>query len=195
MPEESAAFLRRELAEYCGDALPELRDGPLGGFAQKGLELRERQLDGIEIGRVRRQIDQVGASALDEFAHARDLVSRQVVHDDGVAVGQGGKQHLLDVDKEGLTVHRPVEQEGGDQSAAAKPGGKGRGLPVSPGDGRDQALAAQASTALAHHLGIGAGFVDEDQPVDVEMGLPGPPLVAGLSDVGPGLFAGVQTFF
>jgi hypothetical protein len=66
---------------------------------------------------------------------------------------------------------------------------------MAPRDRRNQAPAPGASAAPAHHLGVGAGLVDEDQLVGIETGLVGLPAFSPLSDIGPVLFAGVQAFF
>jgi hypothetical protein len=47
----------------------------------------------------------------------------------------------------------------------------------------------------AQHSGIGAGLVDEDQLVGIEVGLVGLPACPLLSDIGPVLFARAQAFF
>ena len=191
MSEECSAFLRGEVFEQQPDALPKVWDGSLGSFPQMRLELSEGQFDGIEIGRVGRQVEQLCAGRLDEFTHAVDLVSRQVVHDDRVAFAQERDQHLLDVDTKGFTVHRPIENERGDQTGAAKARGEGGCLPVPPRNLSNQASAPWASAAQAHHLGVGAGFVDEDQFVGIETRLVGLPVFPTLSHVGSVLFARV----
>lgn len=195
MSEECGAFLWGELGEQQADAMPKFRNGSLGRLAQMRLELGECQLDRIEIGRVGRQIEQLRASRLDEVTYPHDLVSRQVVHDDGIAFAQGGDQHLRDVNKKGLAVHRPIEDERGDQAGTAQTGGEGGRLPVPPRSLRNQASAPGASAAQARHLGVGAGLVDEDQLVGIETGLVGFPVFPALSDVGPVLFARAQAFF
>ena len=195
MTEECGAFVCCELGEERCDALPKVGHGSLCGFAQKGFELGEGKFDGVEIGRVGRQIDQRGPGRFNEVAHARDLVSREVVDDDDIALAEDGNQHLGEVDKKGLTVHRPIEKEGSDQAGTAQARGKSGCLPMAPGDRRNQALAPGASATQAHHLGVGAGLVDEDQFVGIESGLVGLPASSLLSDIGPVLFARVQAFF
>ncbi len=61
-----------------------------------GLELREGLLDGIEIGRVGRQVAQLGSRRFDELANLVILVGRQIVHDDDVAGLQGWNEALLE---------------------------------------------------------------------------------------------------
>ena len=48
------------------------------GLAQQGLELGEDLLDRIEIGRVARQEEQLGAGAADQAAHRLALVTAEI---------------------------------------------------------------------------------------------------------------------
>ena len=59
----------------------------------------------------------------------------------------------------------------------------------------DQALAFLAAPAQPRHLGVGAGFVDEDQLGGVKPRLGLLPFGARLRDVRAKLLAGVQSFF
>lgn len=195
MPEECCAFLWGELFEGSCDAVPELGDASRGGFSEEGLELGEGQFDRIEVGRIRRQVEEGRAGRFDEFADPRHLVSREVVHDDDITRGQDGDEHLVDVDEERITIHRSIEEERGGQPGAAETRCESGRLPMPPGNGSNQALSPRASAALAHHLGVGAGFVDEYQFVGIETGLIGLPVFPSLSDVGSVLFARVQAFF
>ena len=50
------------------------------GPPQERLELGKRFFYGVEIGRVGRQVEKRAASLLDELAHPRTFVRREVVH-------------------------------------------------------------------------------------------------------------------
>jgi hypothetical protein len=56
MPEIVGSFAGREGRCESADAAAQARNGPLGSLAQAGLELAERHLDRIEVGRVFGQI-------------------------------------------------------------------------------------------------------------------------------------------
>ncbi len=60
---------------------------------------------------------------------------------------------------------------------------------------RAQPLAASASAVLARHVGRRPGFVDEDEPVGVEIESPLEPVPATAQDVGPVLLGGVRGLF
>jgi len=62
-------------------------------------------------------------------------------------------------------------------------------------DFADQPLAAWRSTAQPRHLGAGAGFVNEDQAVGIELGLILRPGGARRGDVRPILLGRANAFF
>jgi hypothetical protein len=84
-------------------------NGSLGRLAQVVLEFAARQLDGIEVGRVLRQIVQCRPRFLDRILDAGDLVGCEVVHHDNVAALERGNQALLDVSAKQLSAHGPLE--------------------------------------------------------------------------------------
>jgi len=63
--------------------------------AEALLDLAPHRFDGIEIGRIGRQIEQPRAPGLEGFADSPDFVRRQIVQDHQVAGSQGGRQSLL----------------------------------------------------------------------------------------------------
>ncbi len=85
MGEEVCAFIRLELVEgvRCGGF--EGVEGSGGGVAHMRFELSEGVFDGVEVGTVGRQVEELGALGLDRLPEAGDFVGRQIVHDDDVA--------------------------------------------------------------------------------------------------------------
>ena len=120
---------------------------------------------------------------------------RQVVHDDDVARIERRRQHLLDIGAERDGVHRSIERHWRGQGGAAQGGGEGCGQPMAMGDWGAAAATALRTTVTASHLGRGAGLVDEDELVGVEMRRKLAPGLAGCRDVGPILLGGVHGFF
>src|SRR4030095_10288158 len=70
-----------EAAEEAADGGTDIRDGAGGGLAQKMLELGEDLLDRVEVRRVLRQEEQLGAGGADQAAHAGALVAAEIVPD------------------------------------------------------------------------------------------------------------------
>jgi hypothetical protein len=118
----------------------------------------------------------------------------QIVDHDHVALGQGWNQHFLDVDEEGLAVHRPIQDEGRDKPIKAQSDGEGRGLPMAEGRLADQPLSLCASPANANHLGRDSGLVDEHQLAGIKSCLTGLEALPGIGHVGTILFGRVQCF-
>ena len=184
-----------ETVNGLGDGLPELVYGARGGFSQGGLELGEGHLDGVEVGRIGRQIQQAGARVLNALAHALDLVRGQIVHDNDIAGLEFGRQDLFDIGEEGGAMHRAVEQHRRTQAAQAQTSGKGGRLPMAMRDGGPAALAAPGASSQTSHFGRRPGFVDKDQAGGIEIGLAVEPRQPAQGDVRPLLLGGVRGFF
>ena len=80
-------------------------DGACSGFAQGRLELGERLLDRVEVGRVRGKKTQGRSDGLDHFVHAVDFVGAQVVQEDDVAF-LGGINRFLKRDVVSGSIQR-----------------------------------------------------------------------------------------
>ncbi len=101
----------------------------------------------------------------------------------------------LDTTTAAFDVHRSVEQHGGAQACQAQAGGEGGGLPMAVGNGGPAACPALGAASQASHLGRGAGLIDEDQLLGVEIGLGVQPGLAAEDDIRPLLLGGVRGFF
>ncbi len=84
------------------------RVGSCGGFPDQCFQLGERHFDGVEVGRVGWQENQVVALGAQKFDGARRLVRRQVVGDDDLAGPQCWGELALDVSIEAVAIHRNV---------------------------------------------------------------------------------------
>src|SRR5436309_394371 len=80
-------------------------DGPLRKLSQIGFEFAERQLNWVEVWRVRRQILNCRAASFDCLPHASNFVDRTVVHHNDVTPPEGWAQALLDISQECWPVH------------------------------------------------------------------------------------------
>ncbi len=190
MPEEVEAFLWGELVEQVGDDAPEVV-----GFSEQGLELCEGEFDGIEVRGIGRQVEQESTGRLDGFAHPGDLVARQVVHDDDVAGGEAGGEHLLHIGLEGGTVHGAVQDHRRGEARCPQAGDEGGRLPVAPGDRGVQTPALQAAPPEPGHVGLGTRFIDKDKAFRLQPALPATPSPALGGHVGAFLFRRVRRFF
>ena len=162
---------------------------------QGGLQSGEPLLDRVEIGILRRQVEQTGFGALDRRSDAVDLVARQIVEDDDIAWLELGNEELLDPRAELFAVDRAVEGARRDETLLPQRADEGRRLPMAPGNRRNQPLAARASAVEPGHLGRGAGLVDKHQIVRPPFGLLRPPLLARFGYVGAVLLGGALRLF
>ena len=180
--------------EFCEPAV-EVWHGALGSFAQQRFELTERLLDGIEIGRVLGEVAECRSDGFDGFGDTVDLVSGDIVHDDDVAGLKGGRETLFDVGEEGLSVHRPLDDEGSDHFVVAQACDEGDGFPMSVRRVVDQSIATWAASPGSHHVGGDGRLIEKHQPRRIQQVLLPYPTSARAGHIGAVLLAGVQRFF
>ena len=90
---------------------------------------------------------------------------REVVEHDDVALAELRRELGFDPDVEGGAVHRSVEQPGRHQPIVAQAGDEGLRPLVAQRRVVAHPRAAPRPPAQPRHVGPGAAFVDEDQPV------------------------------
>ena len=153
-------------------------------------ELGEELLDRVQIGRVFRQVEQPGTDCTNGAAHGIGLVRTEIVHDHDVALPQGRNQNLLDVEKEGFAVDRPVDQPGRRNTIVAQSGEKGHGLPAAMRHFGPDPLALRRPAPQRRHVGFCPGLVDENQAGGIDpLSILGP-LCPPTGDIGTILLGG-----
>jgi hypothetical protein len=162
---------------------------------EQGLELCEHHLDGVQVGAVRRQEQQMRAGGADGAAHGLALVTAEGVEHHDVTGGERGHQELLHPCEEQRSVDRSVDHAGRVDAVVPQSGDEGHGGPVAVRHMGDQTLSPRGAAVGACHVGLGPGLVDEDQAGGVDARLMATPARAAAGDVGPMLFGGVQAFF
>ena len=105
------------------------------------------------------------------------------------------RRALIFIGKEGCPGHRTIDGHGGDHAVEREAGDQDGGLPVAMEDGSAATLAPGSATIHAGHLGRGPAFVDEDQPLGVELGLVFEPGLTPACDVRPVLLGSVGRLF
>ena len=111
MPQIVCAFLRAEGLDQGVKLVPESTNRSHGSLAQESFELGQGHLDRIEVGRVLRQVTQCSARSFYGFAHAGDVISREIVDDDHVVAFKRGHQALFQIGQESRAVERAIEHE------------------------------------------------------------------------------------
>ena len=91
------------------DGLPECRAGARAGVPHPVFELGEGLLDGVQIGAVWWQEQQMRPDVPDSLAHRLAFVTAEVVHYDDVAGVERGNENALHVGSEDVAVHGAVK--------------------------------------------------------------------------------------
>jgi len=164
-------------------------------FAQEVLQLGEELFDRIEVGRVFRQEEQLGAGGTNGTSDRVPLVAAEIVHHDDVARSQGWDEDLLDIEAERLAVDRTGEQPWRLDAIVPERGEEGHGFPAPLRYFRAEPLSARSPSPQRCHIGLGPGLVDEDEAGRLNPILIGQPLRPPARDVGAILLAGVHGFF
>src|SRR6188768_248406 len=86
--------------------------GAFLSLAHQVLELGKELLDGIEIGTVRRQEEEMGAGVADRVAGGFAFVRTEIVEDDDVARRQGRRQKLFDISVNSVRLIGPSRTQG-----------------------------------------------------------------------------------
>lgn len=195
MPDEVQALARGEELQRDRDELDDLVEAARSRRAQKRLQLRKRQFDGIEIGTVGRQKAQARPDAFNGRLHRRLLVHGEVIKHDDIAGPQRGDEHLLDIGEKRGIVDRPVKHGGRRETIDAERGDDRVRLPVPARRVIAEAEAARAAAIATQQIGRDARFIDEDvatRIVQPQRVLPASPC---RRDIRSPLFVGMYRFF
>ena len=140
------------------------------------------QRAGIERSAARRRsalsLEEACADGFDAFADACHLVRGEIVENDGVTRREARDKTAVEVGEKDVAVHRPVDDERGDDAVLPQAADKGRDLPMAMRDAPDQALAAAATATHRGHVRARAGLVDEDEATWIKLRLLRDPLLA-----------------
>ena len=119
----------------------------------------------------------------------------QVVHHDDVAGLERWSQNLQDIGEKDRPRHGAVDNIRGDDAGQGQAGNQGRCLPMSMGDGGNQAHALAASTVSSSHFCRCGGLIEEYQSLRIKRRLLQDEFMPPLGDIRPLLLGGVQAFF
>ena len=195
MAKEVQAMRVREGGQGRGESIEKTLESALSGMAERDFQFREGQFDGVKIGAVGREVEQGGASRLDDVLDAFDFVSGEIVTDDDVAGREFGAEDFAQIGQEGGTVHRAIQQPRSGQPVMTQRGDEGGALPMAVRHGTQAALPAFTAPIQTAHLGVEPGFIQEDEAAVV----PGSALIlptqTGGLNIRTILLGGAQRFF
>jgi len=191
----AAALVRAEALQAVTEERPQRFDRSTARRADDRLQFREAEFDRIEVGAVRRQIQQRGAGVRDRLADPADFVRTEVVRDDEIADVQGRDEDLFDVGEKARPVDRAVEDARCRETGHAERRDEGARLPagkrrvvVDPGAPRRPPVSAQ-------EIRGDAGLIEKDEVRRIPRRRPLAPVGAGRGDVRARVFAGAYRFF
>lgn len=112
------------------DCLEDFSEGSGSDPSKVRFQLREGLFDGIQIWRVRRQVEEPAAMVTQGLCCLLVAVGRQVVEDDDGAGGDFGDQYFADVGSKGRAVHRALDDPRSDQGILCQARDQGLGSPT-----------------------------------------------------------------
>jgi hypothetical protein len=142
------------------------------------------RLNGIEVGGVRRQVQEADAGGLAELGDDWCVVGRGVVHDQDVAAPQLGQQPRPQPPRESLAVGRG--EHGPERDPTGQADRSDQGEVLAPVD-RHALLVLHPAldpSVAASHRAVQAGLVEEDQALDRDPGDDSQERLALQDDVG-----------
>ena len=122
-------------------------------------------------------------------------MASEIVDNDDVARSERRHEKLFDVGLKALAVDRPIDDAGSIDPVAAQSGQEGQCSPMSLWHFGQKLAPAGRPATQAGHIGLGPGFVDEDQPFWIKPALIRFPTQPPSCDVGAILLGGEQSFF
>src|SRR5262249_31131216 len=129
MAKEVPAFARAEVGNNATDPTHEAGHRMLGRLAQMRLKFAESQLDGVEVRRILREIDERRACRFDRLRDTGDLVDRQMVHEHDLAALEGWDKALLDIDEKHRSAHGALDHKRCSHSALSQTAHEGDCFP------------------------------------------------------------------
>src|SRR5215208_1900572 len=106
--EETSRISGGDRIERLAHGLYQRSPAPSLRLTEKAFDLREGLFDGTKVRRIRRQVKQLAARALDEFLHPFTLMGGEVVHHHHLPLPKARNQNSLDVGLEDDPVGRAL---------------------------------------------------------------------------------------
>src|ERR1700722_2822415 len=184
MGEEVSTFLWGYGFEKPRDGGLDLIETPGVLVSREGVELGERLLDRVQVGTVRRQIEQLGTRRPDRSPYGRVLMAAEIVHHHDIAWPQSWNQELHHPGEETLGVDGAIQDARRGNPITSQPGHEGECLALAVRNLGDQAL---ASGAAAMQAGLRDGRHEPLSRPSTRHGRPRPPLPLSLSRRAPAI--------
>lgn len=167
---------------------------PISGAeaANQLFEFGEDVFDRVQVGRIGRQVNQFGPHGFDRGRRYGGPVAREIVEHHEIARPQMRREDLFAEAGKAESVDRTVENHRGPRPLETDGMHQRVSLPVTAGNRVDQPLAGGGPASQPSHARLQACFVDEHEPLGIDVVLAGLPISAPLGDVGAVLFGGAR---
>ena len=195
MTKEALGVCGRDGLESFSDGAEKLRFSPSLGRPEMGFDLGPHQFDGIKVGTVGGEEDQLDSEILEELLCGQIVMRGEIVTDDDVPTLQGRAKDLADISAKDQRVGRSGDHQAGTLSAQPERTEHGGGVPMAHRSVIMEALAPRGAAAQPGKVGLGAGLIEENQSRRRPLALVLFPELSPFDDVSALLFAGPQGFF
>src|SRR5271157_6012678 len=186
------AFLRGVGSKKLADGGKDRVVGAGGGFSAPMLELGEDLLDRVQVRRIFRQEEKLRSGLSDGAAHSLAAMTAEIVHDNDFAGIERRNQALPDPGEKDRAVDRAVEETRRCDAIVAQRRYEGHGFPALEGRLADHSAAARSPASKRRHVGLGPGFINENQALGIDAVLIGAPLLAPALNPGNPLDSGTD---
>lgn len=176
------------------DSGPESIKGSFGGFTQEGFDFGEDLFNGVEVGRIRRQIKDFCTFVLDHLPDTGNLVAAQVVADDDITWLECRAELGFHINQESCAIHGRIQTPRRKQTVKMQSGNESHGF-VTAGSMVIASLSHRTAAILPRHVRACSRFIEKDQASGIAGLLPVSPNEPCRRHVSTLLFAGLQCFF
>ena len=130
--------------------------------------------NGIEIGRIRREVAERGAGLFNEFAYTVHFVGTEIIHDHQLAGFQLRTEDVSEISQEDIAIGGRLNRHSGYPSGNTDGSQQCQGPPATGRNSLLDARAMQRTAVATGHFRRNTAFVDEDdlRRVDVPGFLP-----------------------
>src|SRR6267142_1658281 len=195
MAEIIGTFVRAEFWDERANCSRESRNSSRRNLAEECLEFAVRQLNGIEVRRVFRQVTQCRPRPLDRLTNGGSQVDTAVIHHDDIVAPECGNQALLDISEKHLTGHGALDHHRSGHFIVPQGGHEGDRLPCSKWNDADHPDAPRSTPPEPHQVGADRGLVDKHQPGGIKHTLLSYPTSACSRYICSLSFGSLQAFF
>jgi hypothetical protein len=170
-----AAMCEPAMGVPCGNGRQDLSDrqlqrraGACLGGTQEGFDLRPGLLDGREIRRVRRQVEELGPAPLNSLTNGYDFMSAQVIQHDDLARAQRWAKDVLRVCFKDVGIRGPLDRHDGLDAVQGEGRNHGKVGAIVLWHRPDDALSPRGAAEPPRHGQVDTRLIDKFEAPEIE---------------------------